>query len=291
LLFAYYQRMETTNSDFKLWSPPLLDLSLDSFSNDLFQEFDKTRLNVQDSNNNNNVAQVPAASSPISSSSATLPSPSKEASIQQQQQPQQPQMEEEESEDTSSAANLFRKSSTFLKKKLSTNSSQRNSAISTATTNNADDISSIVSRQYPPKPLQYSPIIEPPSDKVSRNSRDSANVLTITEEIPEQEEAAQEGASMSRNDDHNDDETELKVVARSPTPPSPSAIYTTASPPMVAITAPLERSITSNQTAASVSNTTSHAAVKPSTPTTTATTPTPASHTPKRRSFFSLRFC
>ncbi|EPB82578.1 hypothetical protein HMPREF1544_10662 [Mucor circinelloides 1006PhL] len=276
--------METTNSDFKLWSPPLLDLSLDSFSNDLFQEFDKTRLNVQDSNNN--AAQVPAASSPISSSSATLPSPSKEASIQQQQQPQQPQMEEEESEDTSSAANLFRKSSTFLKKKLSTNSSQRNSAISTATTNNADDISSIVSRQYPPKPLQYSPIIEPPSDKVSRNSRDSANVLTITEEIPEQEEASQEDASMSRND-----EAELKTVARSPTPPSPSAIYTTASPPMVAITAPLERSITSNQTAASVSNTTSHAAVKPSTPTATATTPTTASHTPKRRSFFSLRFC
>lgn len=274
--------METTSNDFKLWSPPLLDLSLDSFSNDLFQEFDKTRLNIQDGNESNQAQiqdKIPLSSSHISTSSVTLPSPSKEASLQQSQQQQN------EGEDSSSTANLFRKSSTFLKKKLSTNSSQRNSTISTCTTNNTEDISSIVSRQYPPKPLQYSPIIEPPSDKISRNSRDSANVLTTTEETPEEEQ--EQGQVQEVDDDDiekqdNDKEQEEKNVIK-PTPPSPSAVYTTASPPMAAITTPLERSITSNQ-AAPVSNAT-NSAVKPP------ITSVPTSNTPKRRSFFSLRFC
>ncbi|KAG2203996.1 hypothetical protein INT46_007021 [Mucor plumbeus] len=279
--------METTSNDFKLWSPPLLDLSLDSFSNDLFQEFDKTRLNIQDDNETNQVQtqnKVPSLSSYISTSSITLPSPSKDASLQQNQQQQQQQQQQNEEEDSPSTINLFRKSSTFLKKKLSTNSSQRNSAISTSTTNNADDISNIVSRQYPPKPLQYSPIIDPPSDKISRNSRDGANALIIKEEVPGEEQNQEQENNDDIEKQDNDTEQEEKT-ATNLTPPSPSAVYTTASPPMAAITTPLERSLTSNQ-AAPISNAT-NSAVKPS----ITSVPTPTPNTPKRRSFFSLRFC
>ncbi|KAI8640939.1 hypothetical protein BD408DRAFT_419047 [Parasitella parasitica] len=271
--------MEITSAsnDFKLWSPPLLDLSLDSFSNDLFQEFDKTRLSIQDGDESDIQTQDKVPPAPALSS--------KENSLKQQHQEQ----EQDEEEDGSSAANLFRKSSTFLKKKLSTNGSQRNSAISTATINNAEEISNIASRQYPPKPLQYSPIIEPPSDKNSRHSRDSANVLTITEEASEEENHHD---AQPATDKQQEEERENEEKAVSPAPSSPSVIYTTASPPNVAITVTtsLESSTTADRTAP-VSNAT-RAVVKPSTTTAANAAPTlVAPNTPKRRSFFSFRFC
>ena len=197
--------METSYSKYQLWSPPTLDLSLDSFSIDLIQEFDKKRTHIETeskenmviTNDNvdnevkpqnepiiqekteetkeaceieepqepsvpltNNSHQHDKATSPVPSST-TLPPPSENASSVCE-------------EDPTATSNLFRKSSTFLRKKLSQSSKKEDhdGSISTAS---AEEITNIVSRQYPPKPLQYSPVIESTPDHVDYTPSQTEN--------------------------------------------------------------------------------------------------------------------
>ncbi|GAA5812016.1 hypothetical protein MFLAVUS_005465 [Mucor flavus] len=264
------------DNKFQLWSPPLLDLSLDSFSNDLMQEFDKTRtgqahlkkmdnttleqlesLEVNNTSNHRNNS-ILSSSSPIDSS-VTLPPSERETSFHEQQQ-------QEEDFSSSSTANLFRKSSTFLKKKLSQSGASKkdeNSSISTTTTTNTttnaeDNISNIISRQYPPKPLQYSPVVEPPSD--------------ILQTINSDNESSFAASSIHTNT--------LPRSSRDIAPALKSNAGTTHQNRM-------SHPISITSTATSVSANTPVPA-----PTTAATTATNTqSSAPKRRSFFSLRFC
>ncbi|KAG2198017.1 hypothetical protein INT47_004984 [Mucor saturninus] len=252
------------DNKFQLWSPPLLDLSLDSFSNDLFQEFDKTRTSsgnheinevatisseVQIKMNsptiNSQMEPTPEqlesleihqnsllSSSPISSS-VTLPPSERETSFHE--------------EDSSSTANLFRKSSTFLKKKLSQNGSTRREENGSITTTNAEEISNIISRQYPPKPLHYSPVVETPSNSLQ---------------------------AMSIN--NNDTESIIDTSFANVSLPRNSREVITVPPP-----------VKSNYSSKRMSDPMSSVTTSATATTATATVPAP----PKRRSFFSLRFC
>lgn len=254
------------DNKFQLWSPPLLDLSLDSFSNDLFQEFDKTRTNIANNEINENatvssevqvkmntptmISQIEStqeqlesleihqnsilSSSPISSS-VTLPPSEREVSFHE--------------EDSSSTANLFRKSSTFLKKKLSQSGSTRKDENSSISTSNAEEISNIISRQYPPKPLHYSPVVEPPSDILQT-------------------------ATMTIN--NSDNESIVAVPSANASLPRNSREIITVPPP-----------VKSNYSSKRMSDPMSSVTTSATTATTTAATPA----APKRRSFFSLRFC
>ncbi|GAA5795306.1 hypothetical protein EDC94DRAFT_238022 [Helicostylum pulchrum] len=261
------------DSKFQLWSPPLLDLSLDSFSNDLMQEFDKTRTgqaHLEKLDNNTTQEQLESlevnhrnnsilsSSSPIASS-VTLPPSEREISFHEQQQ-------EEDFSSSSSTANLFRKSSTFLKKKLSqsgastTLKKDENSSISTT---NTEDISNIISRQYPPKPLQYSPVVEPPSD--------------ILQTINSDNESTFAASSIHTNT-------------------LPRSTRDIAAPALKSNSASTHRmshpiSITSTVTSVSANNTPVPAPTTAATTTNTTTTTNTQSSAPKRRSFFSLRFC
>jgi hypothetical protein len=287
------------DNKFQLWSPPLLDLSLDSFSNDLIQEFDKTRSTIQLSNTNEEEQeQQIKLEEAISSSVTLLQSPNNNtsesidndqrvvnsSSILPQQQPTEEEAEaeaeeteeveveqeqEHEEQEPSSTVNLFRKSSTFLKKKLQNN---RNSTVSTSpssiitatTTTTSAEISSIVSRQYPPKPLQYSPIVDPPSDDIKVLARKSNSIS---------------GSSSLRNSRDSNHHVLAKTLTT--TNDQPNVMYQTAAKPMTITVAPTvieapkttqENSIKNNQT-------------KPS------TADRAIANAPKRRSFFSLRFC
>lgn len=257
------------DNKFQLWSPPLLDLSLDSFSNDLFQEFDKTRANGGNNEISENAivinSEVPIkmnapnmnsqiesaqeqlesleihqnsllSSSPISSS-VTLPTSERETSFHE--------------EDSSSTANLFRKSSTFLKKKLSQSGSTRRDENSSISTTNAEEISNIISRQYPPKPLHYSPVVETPSDILQTGTMTTNNV---------------------------DNESIIATSFVNDNIPRNSREIITVPPP-----------VKSNYTSKRMSDPMSSVTTSP-TPTTNTTTP-PIPVAPKRRSFFSLRFC
>ncbi|KAG2230250.1 hypothetical protein BDF21DRAFT_428599 [Thamnidium elegans] len=262
------------DNKFQLWSPPLLDLSLDSFSNDLMQEFDKTRTgqaqlkkidnttqeqleSLEVNNNNNHRNNSILSSSPIASS-VTLPPSEREISFHEQQQ----------EEDSSSTANLFRKSSTFLKKRLSQSGAstlnhkkEENSSISTTTTTNttnAEDISNIISRQYPPKPLHYSPVVEPPSD--------------ILQTINSDNESSFAASSIHTN-----------TLPRSSRDIAP-ALKSNSGTHQNRMSHPI--SITSTVTSISANT-----PVPAPTTNTTNTTANTQSSAPKRRSFFSLRFC
>ncbi|KAI8079113.1 uncharacterized protein B0P05DRAFT_542420 [Gilbertella persicaria] len=165
---------------FELWTPPVLDLSLDSFSNDLIQEFDKTRKSMQsdqliyqtanDKKQEEQDANVEDTTvvSPVSSFT-TVPTTREHSQTEEEE-------EEEEQEEivstSTTSSHLFRKSSTFLKGRL--NSTKRTSLVSSP-----EDISSIVSRQYPPKPLQYSPIVEPPSDTSVTSLEEAVAVTAV----------------------------------------------------------------------------------------------------------------
>lgn len=254
------------DNKFQLWSPPLLDLSLDSFSNDLFQEFDKTRTNtgnheINESATISSEVQIKMntptinsqieptrelleslevhqnsllSSSPISSS-VTLPPSERETSFHE--------------EDSSSTANLFRKSSTFLKKKLSQSGSTRREENSSIATTNAEEISNIVSRQYPPKPLHYSPVIEAPIDSIKTGTM-----------------------SLNNNDNESIIDTSFANVSL---PRNSREVITVPSP------------VKNNYTSKRMSDPMSSVTTSATTVTATATATAP----PKRRSFFSLRFC
>jgi hypothetical protein len=170
--------MDKSNK-FELWSPPILDLSLDTFSDDLIQQFDKKRQTISTDNENKNLKDcVSTEAEVLETSISILPQQSTEntftsCSIVSSTVPSEPEQTRQESGDDdepiSSSSNLFRKSSTFLKKRLSQNSTsvhKKDEAAAVMATNPAE-ISNIVSRQYPPKPLQYSSVIEPPTDTIA----------------------------------------------------------------------------------------------------------------------------
>lgn len=328
--------METTyNNKYQLWSPPTLDLSLDSFSNDLFQEFDKTRSSISVSNKHENdnsssimieeedqnnryslgaalddansitlpqqeqledtddpqVSELqtkqendaqesiptaaPQENTVTTSSSVTLPTSDQGEQVSKLYQDAEAE-EAAELEDTSSATNLFRQSSTFLKKKLSLNSRRRDenqlhSNRNSISTTSAEEITNIVSRQYPPKPLQYSPVIEPRSDN---------------ESVLMQQQQQQIGNTANENDKKSEKETfSIKEQDANKNGTLPRNIVVRA----VAVATTKESIDTQQQqqqqksisTTKRMSDPTITVAVPP------ATTPTQ----PKRRSFFSLRFC
>lgn len=271
--------METSYSKYQLWSPPALDLSLDTFSNDLIQEFDKSRSNIDlnekkqatvsivdekepESNTTankhdldeaiikiapverNGLNQTNAVLPTSDPSSVTLPSSEGETSL--------------HDEETASTANLFRKSSTFLKKKLSLNGgSNKKDEIGSIQSTNAEDITEIVSRQYPPKPLQYSPVVEPsPSNHTSIST---ASQLHFEQKNKDVENTSTIKSSIRNSISHNKRASApISLASNSTTDQSPSSLP--------AVT----RAITT-------------------TPAVVATSNTPSA--PKRRSFFSLRFC
>jgi hypothetical protein len=296
------------DNKFQLWSPPLLDLSLDSFSNDLFQEFDKTRSTIHISGtneeekeqqeqtkldeaisssvtllqppNNNTSESIELDQRAINSSSVLSQLPAEEEAEAEADTKVEPEAEaeaeaeaveeeiaEHEEQEPSSTSNLFRKSSTFLKKKLQNN---RNSTVSTSpssiitatTTTTSAEISSIVSRQYPPKPLQYSPIVEPPTDDIKALARKSNSV----------------NGSSTRNSRDSSQLILTKTLTTTMDPPS--AVYQTAVKPVTIAVAP-----TVIETP-KVTEENKHSQTKP--PTTDRSLTNAA---PKRRSFFSLRFC
>ncbi|KAI9340973.1 hypothetical protein BD770DRAFT_399370 [Pilaira anomala] len=260
------------DSKFQLWSPPLLDLSLDSFSNDLLSEFDKSRTGGASQKNTDTIVQEQLeslevnsnnihrnnsvlSSSPIASS-VTLPFSDREISFNEQE------------EDASSTANLFRKSSTFLKKKLSQSGASRkeeNSSISTTnttTTTNAEEISNIISRQYPPKPLHYSPVVEPASD-----------VLQSTISYPDNESFMASSSTHTNTLPRSSKETAPALKSTTNRMSNPISVISTSS---ASNAAPVPTPATAPTT---------------TTNNTTITTTTPTPPAPKRRSFFSLRFC
>ncbi|KAI8883989.1 hypothetical protein K501DRAFT_313621 [Backusella circina FSU 941] len=170
--------MDKSNT-FQLWSPPILDLSLDTFSDDLIQQFDKKRQTISTIKGNQSVTDSANTEAEVLETSVSiLPQQSTEntftsCSIVSSTVPSEPEQTSQDSGDDdepiSSSSNLFRKSSTFLKKRLSQNSSsahKKDEAAAVMATN-PEEISNIVSRQYPPKPLQYSSVIEPPADTIT----------------------------------------------------------------------------------------------------------------------------
>lgn len=268
--------METSYSKYQLWSPPALDLSLDSFSNDLIQEFDKSRNNIDlvekkqttlnivdekevDRNSENKHHQnedIKAAlveSSDHNHTSIILPTPDPSSVT-------FPPSECETSlhdEEAPSTANLFRKSSTFLKKKLSQNGgSSKKDEICSIQTTNAEDITDIVSRQYPPKPLQYSPVVEPSSS--NHTSISTASQLQSAQNSKDMENASTLKSSIRNSVSNKRASNPISLVSNSTSDNSPSSLPT------------VTRAITTTPAGASASTATS---------------------TPKRRSFFSLRFC
>lgn len=288
------------DNKFQLWSPPLLDLSLDSFSKDLIQEFDKTRSTIQtpetgeeqldqtkrevDSSSatllispNNNSSESTDNDQRIVNSSSTLSQQAAEEETDEEAHEEARVFEletteqENEEKESSSTANLFRKSSTFLKKKLksnrnSTTSISPSSIITATTTTTSAEISSIVSRQYPPKPLQYSPIVEPPTDDIKALGRKSNSM---------------NGSSARHSCDSSN-----HVLTRTLTTTMDQPVYQTDIKPMTIAVAP---TVVETPKAAE-GETIKHNQIKSST-TAAGTNRAVTNAAPKRRSFFSLRFC
>ncbi|KAI9265344.1 TMEM164 family-domain-containing protein [Helicostylum pulchrum] len=159
---------------FQLWSPPLLDLSLDSFSNDLMQEFDKTRTgqaHLEKLDNNTTQEQLeslellPLLYHLLNVKSLFTSNNKKKTFF------------------FLFYRKLIRKSSTFLKKKLSQSGASttlKRMKIVPSSTTTQKIISNIISRQYPPKPLQYSPVVEPPSDILQTINSDNESTFAAS---------------------------------------------------------------------------------------------------------------
>ncbi|PHZ08913.1 uncharacterized protein RHIMIDRAFT_67682 [Rhizopus microsporus ATCC 52813] len=214
--------MEKSQSSFYLWSPPPLDLSLDSFSADILNQFEKkshsidinekeqTTPRLQEDQNN-----YYSCDSPIRFSStierAISPSLINDG-------------------ETSPTTNVFRKSSTFLKNKLSICSNLRSSIeitpdsrISPITTG-ADKLT----RQYPPKPLEYSTVIEPPSenfDSIPSGSLASSKSNESIESNEKEEEEKEEEEEEEEKEKEEEEEEEEEETANVLTPASPISEY------------------------------------------------------------------
>ncbi|KAI8371854.1 hypothetical protein BD560DRAFT_395629 [Blakeslea trispora] len=111
------------HSSFDLWSPPILDLSLDTFSDDLIHEFDKKRNSLIHSVTESTEAiTIPSCTS---SSASTLP---------------------KDNEDEGSTLEYSQDSVT--------------SSIERKSFGVSDEVIGMA-KPYPPRPLQYSPIMAP----------------------------------------------------------------------------------------------------------------------------------
>lgn len=171
-LLVYYQ-MENSESSFQLWSPPTLDLSLDSFSTEILSQFDK---NGQEINKHPIEPEVLKSQMEQNKSSFSYDT-RLSSTIERGMTPSL--MDEVES---SSTINLFRRSSTFLRSKLSVCSKRNSEEIGSDL--KLSSVSIVVentsTRPYPPKPLEYSPVIELPS--ANFESIDSVSIVSSHEE-------------------------------------------------------------------------------------------------------------
>ncbi|CEI97455.1 hypothetical protein RMCBS344292_11587 [Rhizopus microsporus] len=208
--------MEKSQSSFYLWSPPPLDLSLDSFSADILNQFEK-KSHSMDINETGRDSEIYRRHSNTTADSGSDSSEQTTPRLQEDQNNYyscdspirfsstieraiSPSLINDG--ETSPTTNVFRKSSTFLKNKLSICSNIRSSIeitpdsrISSITTG-ADKLT----RQYPPKPLEYSAVIEPPSENFDSipsgslaSSKSNESIESDKEEEKEEKEEKEEG--------------------------------------------------------------------------------------------------
>ncbi|KAI9470592.1 MAG: hypothetical protein EXX96DRAFT_584969 [Benjaminiella poitrasii] len=231
--------MENNKSNsFQLWSPPTLDLSLDSFSNDLIQEFDKkTRFCYTDELPiPKSIHQPETTTTNITEKSYLIVSTSSENTLScpDDNTVQQEVIVEVNSDLSSESSN---KQNDLITDQQNDNRSsidkkERNSVISLP--------------QYPPKPLQYSALIDPPSDDIMPSTNMDNNPL------------------VAGKDGEKDNRTISEIY--------PTMTYTKADSPLTN-----NKRNKSSSVAGKMNNIAS----------------SDQNHkvSPKRRSFFSLRFC
>ncbi|CEG80671.1 hypothetical protein RMATCC62417_14972 [Rhizopus microsporus] len=236
--------MEKSQSSFYLWSPPPLDLSLDSFSADILNQFEKKSHSI-DINEKGRDSEIYRRHSNTTADSGSDSSEQTTPRLQEDQNNYyscdspirfsstieraiSPSLINDG--ETSPTTNVFRKSSTFLKNKLSICSNIRSSIeitpdsrISSITTG-ADKLT----RQYPPKPLEYSTVIEPPSenfDSIPSGSLASSKSNESIESNEEEEEEAEEKEKEIKEEEDEEEEEEEEETANVLTPASAVSEY------------------------------------------------------------------